>query len=147
MSHPAPSTQAFKSPLKGGTAPKSSTKIGKKSLLSTLWIVVLINMLKADILALYIPGVAEELASFAGDIPIPTLMLAGAILVEISTIMIILARVLPYRLNRWVNMIASIITLTGIWGAGSSYPHYLFIATVETVFLFIILWNAWKWTK
>ena len=35
-------------------------KIDTKVLLSTLWIVVMINMLKADILSLYIPGAAEE---------------------------------------------------------------------------------------
>ena len=31
-------------------------KIDTKVLLSTLWIVVMINMLKADILSLFIPG-------------------------------------------------------------------------------------------
>lgn len=34
------------------TAEKTDTKV----LLSTLWIVVMINMLKADILLLFIPG-------------------------------------------------------------------------------------------
>lgn len=127
--------------------PKVSTKMDKKMLLSTLWIVVLINMLKADVLSLYIPGVADELARFAGDTPITLLMLAGAILVEISTVMIILSRVLPYRVNRWANMVASVITLAGIWGAGSNYPHYIFIATVETICLVLIIWNAWRWVK
>ena len=27
----------------------------------------------------------------------------------------------------------------------SSYPHYLFIAGVETLCLLLIIWNAWKW--
>lgn len=126
---------------------KPTTKLDKRALLSTLWIFVLINLLKADILSLYIPGVAEELASFAGDTPIPLIMLFGAILVEISTMMIILSRVLPHRLNRWFNIIASIITTAGIWGAGSSYPHYIFIATVETIGLIFIIWHAWKWKE
>lgn len=120
--------------------------IDRKVLLSTLWIVVLINLLKADILSLYIPGVFEELAAFAGDTPIPVLMLAGAILVEISTVMIILSRVLEYRFNRWANIVASIITLAGIWGAGSTYPHYIFIASIETICLLLIIWHAWHWT-
>ncbi|MFT5197288.1 MAG: hypothetical protein ACI9EW_004027 [Cellvibrionaceae bacterium] len=99
------------------------TTIDTKVLLSTLWIVVLINLLKADILSLYIPGTVEEVVQFAGDTPIPILMLAGAILVEISTVMIILSRVLAYKANRWANFIASLITIAGIWGAGSSTPH------------------------
>ena len=38
-------------------------KIDTKVLLSTLWIVVMFNMLKADILSVYIPGMVEELAA------------------------------------------------------------------------------------
>ena len=122
-------------------------KIDTKVLLSTLWIVVMINMLKADILSLYVPGSADELARTAGDIPIAQLMLGGAIMREISLVMIILSRVLQYRMNRWVNIIVSIITIAFIWGGAASYPHYLFIATVETICLLLIIWNAWKWTE
>ena len=89
----------------------STKKIDTKALLSTLWIVVMINMLKADILSLYIPGAVDELVKFAGDIPVPLMMLGGAIMMEISILMIILSRVLKYGVNRWVNIIASIITI------------------------------------
>jgi uncharacterized membrane protein len=121
-------------------------KINTKVLLSTLWIVVMINMLKADILSLYIPGAAEEVARTAGETPIATLMLGGAIMMEISIAMIILSRVLKYRANRWANLIVSVITIAFIWGGMSSEPHYIFIATVETICLLIIIWKAWKWT-
>lgn len=114
------------------------TTLDTKVLLSTLWIVVLINVLKADILSLYIPGTFEEVAEFAGSTPIPVLMLFGAILVEISTVMIIFSRVLTVRFNRWANIIAGVITLTGIWGAGSTMPHYIFIASIETICLSLI---------
>ena len=69
-----------------------------KVLLSTLWIVVMINMLKADILSLYIPGAVDEVAKTAASAgtPIPQLMLGGAIMMEISIAMIILSRVLKY---------------------------------------------------
>jgi len=120
-------------------------KIETKTLLSTLWVVVMINMLKADILSLYIPGAAEELARTAGDTPIPLLMLGGAIMMEISILMILLSRVLRYGVNRWANIITSIITIAFVIGGGVSYPHYLFIATVEVVCLLLIVWFAWKW--
>jgi len=71
-----------------------------KVLLSTLWIVVMINMLNADILSLYIPGSAEEVARVSGETPISTLMLGGAIMMELSIVMIFLSRVLRYKVNR-----------------------------------------------
>jgi hypothetical protein len=127
----------------GLTAKKMETKV----LLSTLWIVVMINMLKADILSLYIPGAAEEVAKTAGETPITQLMLGGAIVMEISIVMIILSRVLKYRVNRWVNIITSIITIAFVLGGGASYPHYIFIATVEVICLLLIIWNAWRWAE
>jgi len=120
-------------------------RIATQTLLSTLWIVVVINMLKADILSLYIPGSAEELARTAGDTPIPLLMLGGAIMMQVSTLMILFSRVLAYRLNRWVNIVTSIITIAFIVGGAASYPHYLFLATVEVVCLLLIVWFAWQW--
>ncbi len=122
-------------------------KIDTKVLLSTLWIVVMINMLKADILSLFIPGATDELAktSASTGIPIPQLMLGGAIMMEISIAMIILSRVLKYSVNRWVNIIVSLITSAFVVGGGVSYPHYIFIAAVEVICLLFIIWFAWKW--
>lgn len=125
---------------------KSTGTIDRKVLLSTLWIVVMINMLKADILSLYIPGALEEMAEFAGGTPITQLMLGGAIMMEISIVMILLSRVLKYKVNRWVNIIASVITIVFVVGGGSTYPHYIFIAAVEIVCMLLIIWTAWKWT-
>jgi hypothetical protein len=108
---------------------------------------VMINMLKADILSLYIPGALDEVARTAGETPIPLLMLGGAIMMEISIAMIILSRVLKYRVNRWANIITSLITIAFVVGGGSSYPHYIFIAAIEVVCLLVIIWNAWKWSN
>jgi len=123
-----------------------TNKMDTKVLLSALWIVVMINMLKADILSLFIPGTLDELVRFAGETPITQLMLGGAIIMEIAIAMIILSRVLPYRVNRWANIITGVLMIVFVIGGGSSYPHYIFIATVEVICLLIIIWNAWKWT-
>ena len=72
-------------------------------------------------------------------------MLAGAIMGQLGIAMIILSRVLQDSLNRRVNIVVSIITLAYIWGGMSSYPHYLFIAGVETLCLLFIIGIAWKW--
>ena len=122
-------------------------KIDTKALISTLWIVVMINMLKADILSLYIPGATDEVAGFAASLgaSIPQLMLGAAIIGQLAIAMIILSRVLKYGINRWVNIVVSIFIIAYIWGGGVSYPHYIFIASVETICLLLIVWFAWKW--
>jgi hypothetical protein len=132
---------------KMNTSTTPEKKIDTKVLLSTLWIVVMINMLKADILSLYIPGSAEEVAKTAASTgaSIPQLMLGGAVMGELAIAMIILSRVLKYGINRWVNFVMGIITIAYIWGGAASYPHYLFIAGVETICLLLIIWYAWKW--
>ncbi len=129
------------------TSTTPTKKLDTRVLLSTLWIVVMINMLKADILSLYIPGSAEEVAQTAAraGTPIPQLMLGGAIMMELSIAMIILSRVLKYSVNRWANIIVSLITIAFVVRGGASYPHYIFIAAVEVICLLLIIWNAWKW--
>ena len=125
----------------------SLKRIDTKVLLSTLWIVVMINMLKADILSLFIPGAAEEVARTSARMgaSIPQLMLIGAIMGQLGFAMIILSRVLKYGINRWVNIVVGIVTIAYIWGGMASYPHYIFIASVETVCLLLIIGFAWTW--
>jgi len=124
-------------------------KIDTKTLLSTLWIVVMINMLKADILSLFIPGVTDETARTAASMgaSIPQLMLGAAIIGQLAIAMIVLSRVLKYGINRWVNIVVGIVIIAYIWGGMASYPHYIFIASVETLCLLLIVWFAWKWTN
>ena len=131
----------------GETKMNTIKKFDTKVLLSTLWIVVMINMLKADILSLYIPGATDEVArtSASTGASIPQLMLGGAIMMEISIAMIILSHVLKYGVNRWLNIIVGLITIVFIVSGGVSYPHYIFIAAVETICLLLIVGFAWTW--
>jgi hypothetical protein len=122
-------------------------KIDTKVVLSTLWVVVMINMLKADILSLNIPGAAEEVAktSISTGASIPQLMLVGAVMGNLAIAMIILSRVLKYGINRWANIVVGIVTIAYIWGGMSSYPHYIFIAAIETICLLLIIGFASMW--
>lgn len=131
----------------GDTKMKSIKKFDTKVLLSILWIAVMVNMLKADILSLFIPGAAEEVAKTAASsgASIPQLMLVGAVMGQIGIAMIVLSRVLKYGINRWVNIVAGLVTIAYIWGGMASYPHYIFIASVETLCLLLIIGFAWTW--
>jgi hypothetical protein len=132
---------------KGVIKMNSIKKIDTKVLLSTLWVVVMINMAYADILSLHIPGAFDEVAktSVSTGTTIPQFMLGGAIMTEFSITMILLSRVLKHGINRWVNIVVGIVTIAYIWGGMASYPHYIFIATVETICLLLIVWFAWIW--
>jgi len=131
------------------TISNAAKKLDKKVLLSTLWLVVMINILMADVLSLNIPGSDELLkaTSVSTGMPIPQLMLFGAIMNELAIVMIVLSRVLKRGVNGWVNITVGLFTILYIWAGASPYPHYTFIATVETLCLLLIIWNAWKWSS
>ena len=117
--------------------------------LSTLWIVVMINMAFADIFSFMLPGSLEEImAGSAAPFPITQeIMLVFAIILEIPIAMIILSRVLKYKINRWVNIIASVITIAFVIGGGSTNLSYIFFATIEVMCMLLIVWYALKWPK
>ncbi len=121
--------------------------IDMKVRLSTLWIVVMFNIVFADILSFINPGFLEEvMTGYAGEIQITQgLLLVFAVLLEIPIAMIFLSRVLNYRANRWANIIAAVITIVFVVGGGSTDLHYLFFGTVEVALLALIVWYAWKW--
>jgi hypothetical protein len=102
------------------------------------------NMAFADILSFMLEwsnGTTPEVKATR------VLMLVAAALIEISIAMIFLSRALPHRTNRWANIIAGVITIAWVVGGGSTYPHYIFLATVEVVCLSAIIWIAWKWSE
>lgn len=115
--------------------------------ISILWIIVMINMIYADIFSFMLPGYLNDIMT--GNTPIKItqeLMLIFAIVLEIPIAMIFLSRVLKYRANRWANIIASLITIIFVIGGGSAYLHYYFFATIEVVIMLLIIRYAWKWT-
>lgn len=114
-----------------------------KARLSTLWIVVMFNMLAADIFSFMLPATAS-------DAPVPvtqSMMLVFAIVIEIPIAMIFLSRILKHRANRLANIIASVITILFVIAGGSLTLHYLFFATIEVVTMLLMIWQAWKWTN
>jgi hypothetical protein len=117
--------------------------------LSTLWILVMFNMLAADILSFMYPGSLKEIMTgYGGEIQItPGFLLLAAIMMEIPIAMIFLSRELKYSVNRLANIIAGLITIAFVIGGGATTPHYIFLATMEVVFILLIIWFAWKWTN
>jgi Sec-independent protein secretion pathway component TatC len=112
--------------------------------LSTLWVVVMFNMVFADILSFTKPGVLQELwAGQAGVNITEGLLLVFAVLLEIPIAMIFLSRVLKPEANRWANTAAAVITTLFVVGGGSADLHYLFFAVVEIACMALIIWSVW----
>ena len=74
-------------------------------------------------------------------------LLAGGIMVEIPISMVLLSRILQYRVNRWANIIAGAVTIAFVVSIGPKDLDDMFFATVEVISLLLIVWCAWKWRK
>lgn len=119
-----------------------------ESKISTLWIVVMFNMLFADVLMLFLPGFLQDLVSGSTSTPITQeLMLIMAVIIEIPIVMIFLSRSLKPKINRWVNIVAAIIIILFVVVGGSFILHYVFFASVEVICLLMIIRYAWKLKK
>jgi hypothetical protein len=118
-----------------------------KSKISLLWIVVMFTMVFADIVGFMNPGVLKDLMNGAVGFQITQeILLVLAILIEIPIVMIFLSRVLPRKINRLANIVASIITILFVVGMGSPYLYYVFFASIEVICMLAIIWMAWKWS-
>ena len=114
--------------------------------LSTLWVVVMFNMVFADILTFIKPGALQELWTGQAGVQVTQgLLLAFGVLLEIPIAMILLSRILKRGANRWANTIAAVITTVFIVGGGSMDLHYVFFATVEVACMALIVWSVWTW--
>jgi hypothetical protein len=66
---------------------------------------------------------------------------------EILIAMVILSRVLPYRINRWANIIVGPISIPLVLSSGIHDLDDMFFFGIEIVALLLIAWLAWKWPK
>jgi hypothetical protein len=118
-----------------------------KAKLSTLWIFILLNVIFRDIHELFRPGLLEEMmtGTVNGVQVTEGTLLVGGIMLEILIAMVILSWVLPYRVNRWANIIVGAIAIPLVIGIGPKDLDNMFFATIEVVALLLIIWYAWKW--
>jgi hypothetical protein len=77
-------------------------------------------------------------------------VLAALVLMEIFIAMIFLSRVLKYRANRWVNMVAGFeSTAFAAFPLFTGKPpaFYLLLSTMEIVCTLYVIRNACTWSK
>lgn len=128
--------------------PMSVNTEARNVMLSTLWIFVVFNIIVADIVGFLNPGTLEAIITGSTGFELTQgLLLVFAVLLQIPIAMILLSRVLTHRINRWANIVASVITILFVIGGGNTSLSYIFFATIETVAMLFIIWYAWTWSK
>ena len=112
---------------------------------STLWIVVMLNMAFADIVGFIQPGALQGAAGPGGVQITQGLLLVFALFIEIPLAMVFVSRILKRGANRWVNTVAAVITSVFVVGGGSmELPFCAFFAAVEVACMALIVWSVWS---
>ena len=128
-----------------------TTKMNTKILLILLWVFYTVNFMYCDSLTSLEPGVlAMTMSGYVADGTVKItegFLLGTAVMFEIPFAMIVLSWVLKYRVNRWANIIAGVITILWVIGGGNTSASYIFFATIEVACMLLIVWSAWKWTE
>lgn len=126
-------------------------KVNVKIKLSALWIVVMFLYAYVDIFSLFKPGIIEGI--IAGKVFIfqvsQIFLFLTTLYIVIPSVMIFLSLVLKPKVNRWTNIIVSMLYFVTMLGAciGETWSFYIFGTIIESLLLFLIVWYAWKWPK
>ncbi len=117
-------------------------KIDSRILLSTLWIVLLFNMVIRDLHEFLREDYLEYMNSLS--IPEDTVLLYGVI-AQIPIFMILLSRILPTHANKWSNTVAAILSSLGLLSTlpTADMDDILFVS-VGNILLLVILRIAWR---
>jgi len=123
------------------------SKIKPQTLLSGLWLFVLLNIIFRDLHQLGKQGFIEEIMSgVVNGVKITDeLMLFGGFLAEIPILMVLLSRILHDKANKWANIIAGVITLmvfaTAVPYADMDDVFHMIIEVVAILWIFQIAWK------
>jgi hypothetical protein len=117
-----------------------------KIVLSASWIAILFNYLYGDLAMMMFH--ADKYLKITSRMS-EGIVLASAIFMEISILMIIFSLLLKYRINRWSNIIAGIIfaafPIVTLFMGGMPPPFYIFLSVVEFLMALFIVVYSWKW--
>lgn len=121
----------------------------KKIILSTLWVFVVFNIAFADIIGFIEPGTLEKILNEDTGFDLtPVIILIFSLFQVIPIAMIVVARLFRRGVNRWLNIVASVLTLLYVLGGGNwESTSYAVFASLEVVAMLVIIWLAWRWKE
>src|SRR3954464_2457046 len=104
--------------------------------LSALWAAAMFCYVYGDFFGLFVPGnLARANAGHMGPMnATPAVLLGGAVMMAVPSLMVFLALVMPPRINRWSNIIAgSAYTAIMLATMPGMPPFYLFLGVIEII--------------
>lgn len=115
--------------------------------LSALWGAIMLTYLLGDVLRIFS---GDFVAGEMGGMQISQeIYLVAAIVIVIPIVMVFLSLTLPYKADRWTNIILAVFfflfNLVGLPTYPSAYDKFLIV--VGLVFNVVTIWYAWKWRK
>jgi hypothetical protein len=115
--------------------------------LSGIWVSLMLTYLLGDVLRIFS---GDFNAGQVGGMQVSQGMyLFMAILMVLPVLMVFLSLNLPYKANRWANILVSafffIFNLVGLPTYPSAYDKFLIV--VGLLFNILTVWYAWKWLK
>jgi hypothetical protein len=113
--------------------------------LSALWVALMLTYLLGDVLRIFSgdfkPGELQGAQATQG------MYLGMAALMLIPVVMVFLSLILPYKVDRWANIVVSIVfflfNAVGLPTYPSAYDKFLI--AVSLVFNVLTVWYAWRW--
>ncbi len=122
----------------------------KKTILSSLWILLTVNYIFCDVFTLMYSEQLKQIITgkVGGIVMTQGFLLTFAVIMEIPMVMIFLSRILKFEINRILNIMAgTILTLiqTGSLFAGTPSLHYIFFSFIEIATTLFIVWLSLKW--
>ena len=127
-------------------------KVNIKIKLATLWASVTFCYLYGDYFELYTPDKVNSLITGENNLDSPTKLLIASIIMAIPSIMVGASIILKPKINRILNILfGSLFTLMmlfiGVNSMTEWYSFYVFLAFLESIITFLIVYYAWKWPK
>ena len=127
-------------------------KVNIKIKLAALWTAATFCYLYGDYFELYTPEKIESLVTTNNVLGSPTLLFIASLIMAIPPLMIVVSVFLKPQINRLLNIIfGTLFTLMMVLIAIGSltpwYAFYVFLAIVEAILTFMVVWTAWKWSK
>jgi len=127
-------------------------EVNIKIKLAALWTATTFCYLYGDYFELYTPGKIESLLSGKNVLDSPMILFIASVILAIPPLMIFLSLVLKPRINKVLNILFGLLftvmmVLIAIGSLTPWYSFYVFLAIVEAILTFIIVWKVFKWPK
>jgi len=118
-----------------------------RNILAGLWVFFLLNILFRVVHEFFRSGYLDQVLTGVvnGNLVTEEKLLYAAVALQVPLLMTVLSRLLNYSINRWLNMITSILMVMGVLTSNSN-PDMddMLFALMQGLALMAVFWVAWR---